>query len=282
MKLLAWVTVLFPIALAAGWYFDIVYVIDQRQYTLRSSPSETSLIQPDASRRVGWAIPLYHRVTRLPAQIMLDSAAPDTLFASDRRALLSSWTFAWRIADPATFAARAGSVPQGRDQLAGLVNASAQAAAGQKGYGALLADTGTELAASVLAEVRGQARELGAELLGVFTESLQLMPAEEAQIFSRLRDDLLVEAERLRAGGTGDSIAVMAAAAREAGAILAEGYREAQETRGGAEAAAVAIRAGAAAKNPELHAWWRSLSVLSRSLDSSATLVISPRLGFLP
>ena len=97
----------------------------------------------------------------------------------------------------------------------------------------------------------------------------------EANVFSRMRSERKVRADKLRAEGEEEYLTITANVDKNVRVVLAEADKKANELKGEGEAQAIAILADALERDPEFFAFRRSLETYTKVLDEKTTAVLS-------
>jgi membrane protease subunit HflC len=82
-------------------------------------------------------------------------------------------------------------------------------------------------------------------------------------------------AERSRSEGQGKAAEIRGQKERDVLAASSEGYKQAQEKKGTADATATAIYARAYGRDPDLYEFMKSMETLQSSLDEKSWLILS-------
>lgn len=109
------------------------------------------------------------------------------------------------------------------------------------------------------------------------------LPADISQsTYERMRKNFTKEAQRFRAEGEEQGLAIRAKAERERTEILADARKTAETTRGKGDAEASRIYAEVFGRDPEFFRFYRSMQAYRATLGrDDTTIVLSPNSGFL-
>lgn len=116
---------------------------------------------------------------------------------------------------------------------------------------------------------------LGVEIVDVRIRRLNLPSTNQQAVFERMRSERRKIAERYRSAGLAQNTVIKSRADRQYAEILAKAGRQAEETRGQAEAEAIGILNRAHAQDPELHRVLQTLDTYRNILNEKTTLVLS-------
>lgn len=109
------------------------------------------------------------------------------------------------------------------------------------------------------------------------------LPADISQsTYERMRKDFTKEAQRFRAEGEEQALAIRSSADREKTEIIANARKSSETIRGEGDAEAAGISAAAYGRDPQFYKFYRTMQAYRRTLGSdSTTMVLSPRGEFL-
>jgi membrane protease subunit HflC len=132
--------------------------------------------------------------------------------------------------------------------------------------------------------VKSTANDFGVDIVDLRIKRADFPEATEENIFTRMRTERSVQAQKLRAEGEEIFRTRIADVDRLVEIIAAEADEEADQLRGEGEGEAIAILAVALEQDPDLFAFRRSLEAYATFLNSNTTLVLptdSPLFQFL-
>lgn len=109
------------------------------------------------------------------------------------------------------------------------------------------------------------------------------LPSDISQsTYERMRKDFTKEAQRFRAEGEQQALAIRSEADRESTEILAEARKQSEIIRGEGDAQAAQIYAESYNKDPEFFKFYRSMQAYRKTLkQGDTTMVLSPKNEFL-
>ena len=226
--------------------------------------------------------PLIDSVVLYDANLLaLQSPAEQVIMGDQKRIEVETYT-RYRIADALLFYQTLRLRDQAALQLSQMVSSSLRRELGQVNLLDLLSAKRTEIVGVINAEVKVKARPLGIEIIDVRIRRADL-PTETSQaIYDRMKSEREREAKELRAQGFEWASQIRAKAERERTVLLSEANGHARTTRGEADAQSGRALAQAAAKNPGLFVFERSLRTYRQALaESWPTLILSGDAPFL-
>jgi membrane protease subunit HflC len=123
--------------------------------------------------------------------------------------------------------------------------------------------------------VSSDANSYGVDIVDVRIKRADFPNTTEANVFSRMRSERKVRADKLRAEGEEAYLTITADVDKEVRIILAEANKTANELKGEGEAKAIATLADALERDPEFFAFRRSLEAYVNIFDEYSTVVLS-------
>jgi len=109
------------------------------------------------------------------------------------------------------------------------------------------------------------------------------LPSDISQAtYERMRKDFTKEAQRFRAEGEEQALAIRSGAERERTEILAQARKSSETIRGEGDGEAARISAAAYGRDPQFYRFYRSMQAYKRTLGTGdTTMVLSPNGEFL-
>ena len=122
--------------------------------------------------------------------------------------------------------------------------------------------------------VKSPENDFGIEIVDVRIKRADFPQATEENIFTRMRTERSVQAQKLRAEGERDFLTRTADVDRQVEIISAEADQKADQLRGEGEGEAIRILAGALERDPDLFGFLRSLEAYEVFLKDNTTVVL--------
>ncbi|HKL54950.1 MAG: protease modulator HflC [Roseovarius sp.] len=276
---------LLPIAvIAVIGVLSSIFIVDEREKALVLQFGQIRQVVEEPG--LGFKIPIIQEVVRYDDRILsFDTDTIEVTPSDDRRLVVDAFA-RYRIANVVQFrqAVGVGGIRAAEDRLSSILNAQIREVLGadQVTSDTILSPQRGELARRIRGQARTSAEGLGLEIVDVRLKQTNLPQQNLEATFARMRAEREREATDEIARGNEAALRVRAAADRTVVETVSKAEREAEITRGEADAERNRIYAEAFGNNPEFFAFYRSLSALERSLDSqNTTLVFSPESDFL-
>lgn len=270
----------------------VFFQVDQtRDIVLVKTFSQvTALYQPlhnpeDAGLHFKWPWPI-QQIVRYDSRINVMEDPEQEIPTKDKQNVLVNMYCAWRIADPKEFNKVAGTFSQGQDTITARLQNCKRNIIGEHDMSDLVNTEKMQLKqveADILAELSQQMKEYGVEITRVGIKTLALSEKISQAVIDTQIKERAQEAERYRANGDAQALAIrsraeaassqiMSFAARKADNIATEGVRDS------------ARYYSAFQKNERLSMFLRSLDSLRKELKSRAIIILpsdyNPALNF--
>jgi membrane protease subunit HflC len=276
---------LLPIGvLAVVGVLSSIFIVDEREKALVLQFGQIKQVIEEPG--LNFKIPVIQEVVRYDGRILsLDTDTIEVTPSDDRRLVVDAFT-RYRIADVVRFrqAVGIGGTRVAEDRLSSVLNAQIREVLGadQVTSDTILSPQRRDLALRIRDQARTSAAGLGLEIVDVRLKQTNLPEQNLAATFARMRAEREREAADEIARGNEAAQRVRAAADRTVVETVSNAEREANITRGEADAERNGIYAEAYGNNPEFFAFYRSLAAMERSLNKdNSTLVFSPESQFL-
>ncbi|WP_138465152.1 protease modulator HflC [Poseidonocella sp. HB161398] len=256
-----------------------VFIVDEREKALVLRFGQIQSVKEDPGLAFKW--PFINEVVRYDDRILsLDTTTIEVTPSDDRRLVVDAFA-RYRIADPRQFreAIGTGSLATAESRLEGIINPQIRAILGQDGVtsNTILSEDRAGLMQQITDASRTRAQSLGLEVLDVRLKQTNLPEQNLEATFARMRAEREREAADEIARGEEAAQRVRAQADRTVVEITSEARREAEITRGEADAERNGIYAEAYGQDEDFFRFYRSLTAYERALKSgNSSLVITP------
>lgn len=255
-----------------------IFVVDEREKALVLQFGQIRAVKEEPG--LAFKIPLIQEVVKYDDRILsLDTDVIEVTPSDDRRLVVDAFA-RYRIADVVQFrqAVGVGGVRLAEDRLSSILNAQIREVLGadQVTSDRILSEDRGDLMIRIRDQARAEALGLGIEVVDVRLKQTNLPAQNLDATFARMRAEREREAADEIARGNEAAQRVRALADRTVVETLSEAEREANVTRGEADAERNAIFADAFGADQEFFAFYRSLQAYEKALQGqNSTLVLS-------
>ncbi|MGR3703650.1 MAG: protease modulator HflC [Paracoccaceae bacterium] len=256
-----------------------VFVVDEREKALVLQFGQIKAVKEEPG--LAFKIPLIQEVVRYDDRILsLDTDTIEVTPSDDRRLVVDAFA-RYRIADVVQFrqAVGVGGLRAAEDRLSSILNAQIREVLGadQVTSDTILSQDRRILMNRIRDQAQSSARGLGLDVVDVRLKQTNLPAQNLDATFARMRAEREREAADEIARGNEAAQRVRALADRTVVETLSESEREAQITRGEADAERNAILAEAFGANQEFFTFYRSMQAYETALQgSNSSMVMTP------
>lgn len=271
------------IVLVGALLMSSVFIVDEREKALVLQFGQIKQVKETPG--LGFKIPLIQEVVRYDDRILSIDTDPIEVTPSDDRRLVVDAFARYRISDVVQFrqAVGLGGEAAAESRLEGILNPQIRAVLGSEGVtsNTILSADRSELMARITVQARTRAAPLGLEVIDVRLKQTALPDQNLEATFARMRAEREREAADEIARGQEAASRVRAAADRTVVELVSESTRDADITRGEADAQRNNIFAQAFGADAEFFEFYRSMTAYQRALQgSNSTMVMSPDSAF--
>jgi membrane protease subunit HflC len=257
-----------------------MYTVDEREKALLFSLGEIK--NAELTPGLHFKFPLVNNVIKFDSRVLTLNEDKERFLTIEKKNVMVDFFVKWRIDNAAQYyRSTRGQEITAQSRLSqiikdGLRNEFArrtikQAVSGERG----------EIMSAINESSKGIASALGIDVVDVRLSRIDLPDEVSDSVYDRMRAERARIAKELRAQGKEASERIRASADRQREVILAEAYKEAQQTRGVGDAKAAATFASAYNKNAEFYAFYRSMEAYRNSFkDKGDLMVIEPDSDF--
>jgi len=274
------ITYLVPVVvLAVIGALSSIFIVDEREKALVLQFGRVVAVKEDPG--LAFKIPLIQEVVRYDDRILsLDTPTIEVTPSDDRRLVVDAFA-RYRITDVERFRLAVGvaGLRAAEDRLVSILTTQIRAVLGSEGVTSdtILSPDRAALMSRITAEARRRSEALGLEVIDVRLKQTNLPAQNLEATLARMRAEREREAADEIARGEEAALRVRAQADRTVVELVSEARREAEITRGEADALRNNIFAEAFGQDPEFFDFYRSLTAYERALQgSNSMMVITP------
>ena len=271
-------TLIFPIIfIAIVGLLSSIFIVDERERALVLQFGRVVAVKEDPG--LAFKIPLIQEVVRYDDRILSIDVQPLEVTPLDDRRLVVDAFARYRISDLEQFrqAVGVGGLPVAEDRLDRILRAETREVLGSVSSRDILSSDRAALMLRIRNSAIAEARALGVNVIDVRLKATDLPQANLEATFDRMKAEREREATDERARGNEAAQRVRAQADRTVVELVSDAKREAEITRGEADAERNAIFAEAYGADPEFFEFYRSLTAYENALQGgNSSMVLSP------
>ncbi|WP_338549730.1 protease modulator HflC [Roseovarius phycicola] len=254
-----------------------IFIVDEREKALVLQFGRVVKVKEDPG--LAFKLPLIQEVVRYDDRILSRDIDPLEVTPLDDRRLVVDAFARYRITDVERFrqAVGVGGIEFAEDRIDSILRAQTREILGSVASNDILSSDRFALMLRIRNGAVAQANSLGVEIIDVRLKRTDLPAQNLDATFARMRAEREREAADERARGNEAAQRVRAQADRTQVEIVSEARREAEITRGEADAQRNAIFAQAFGEDAEFFEFYRSLNAYRKALrGENSSMVLSP------
>ncbi len=258
-----------------------IFIVDEREKALVLQFGQVRSVKEDPG--LAFKIPLIQEVVRYDDRILsLETQSLEVTPLDDRRLVVDAFA-RYRIENVVQFreAVGVGGVRSAESRLERILNAATREVLGSVASNTILSSDRAALMEQIRDTAKIEAENLGVSIIDVRLKRTDLPTQNLEATFARMRAEREREAADEIARGEEAAQKIRALADRTQVEIVSEAQKEAEITRGEADAQQNAIFASAFGEDPEFFEFYRSMRAYEEAFNSGNTsLVITPEGDF--
>ncbi len=260
---------------------SVFFVVDQRKTALVFQLGKVMRVENTPGLK--YKIPFIQDVRFFNSQIItLDTPDPERFITAEKKNVLVDSFVKWRIVDVKQYYISVhGDEALANTRLAQTVNSIMREEFGKRTIHEVVSGERNKIMDVLRTKADKDARDIGIQVLDVRLKRVDFPMEISDSVYKRMDAERKRVANELRASGAAEGEKIKADADRQREIILAEAYRDAQQTKGEGDAKASALYAAAFGRNPEFYAFYRSLEAYKQSFkNKSDVMVLDPSSSF--
>lgn len=251
-----------------------IYVVSEIERAVKLRFGE--IVEFDVQPGLHFKWPIVNTIKYFDGRILTLDAVPQRYLTSEKKALMVDSFIKWRIKDVAKyFTTTGGDEERAKRLLSQRVDTGLRNEFGIRTVKEVVSGERDQLMNSLATSLDKIAQqELGVEVIDLRVKKIDLPFEVSDSVYNRMRTERERLARELRAQGNEVAEKIRATADKDKTIILADAYREAEETRGSGDAKATATYAEAYTKDPEFYDFTRSLKAYQSTFQSKGDILI--------
>ncbi len=199
---------------------------------------------------------------------------PEEVLSQDKKSLIVDNYVRWRIIDPLLFLQTVQAIPTAATRLDDIVYSELRRELGTHNMSEIITENREIIMERITKESDKSTKGYGIEVVDVRIRRVDLPRENEESIYARMDAERKRQANKFRSEGEEEAQKIRASTDKDKTIILANAYKQAEETRGFGEAKALEIYANAFGAAPDFYEFLRTLEVYRKVLDDQTTLVL--------
>ena len=276
-----------------GGAFYVVTETEQVVITMFGKPVGDAVTTPGLKVK----LPFFHRANYFEKRFLEWDGDRNQIPTKDKRFIWVDTYARWRITDPLLFFQRLRDERGAQSRLDDILDGETRNTIASHSLIEVVRTSNRELvqavemedleqpeniesgrgvlAEQVLKAAQTRTSDLGIEILDFRFKRLNYEEGVRREVYARMISERQRIAEQYRSEGAGEAARINGAKDRDLKEISSEAYRQAQEIRGRADAEAADIYAQSYNKDPEFYRFYKTMDVLTRTMDDKTLLLLT-------
>ena len=251
-----------------------LFTVDQRQFAVVFQLGEVKEVIDKPGLNFKW--PMIQNVRFFDRRILtMDTPEPERFITAEKKNVLVDHFVKWRIIDPKLYyVSVAGDEARARIRLLQTVNSGLREEFGRRTVHDVVSGARDQIMEDMRTRADEDARKIGVQILDVRLKRVDLPLEVSESVYRRMEAERKRVANELRSEGGAIAEKIRADADRQREVIIAEAYRDAQQSKGAGDAKATSIYGEAYGRNPEFYSFYRSLEAYRQTFASKNDLLV--------
>jgi membrane protease subunit HflC len=233
------------------------------------------IVKTDVQPGLHFKLPFVNNVRKFDGRILTLDVDPGRFLTVEKKNVIVDSFVMWRIADPKRFyTAVMGDERNARQRLEQIVKDGMRGQFSKRTVNQVVSEERDTITKDLTIAASAQAGQIGIEIVDVRVKRVDLPSEVSDSVYRRMQAERSRVAKEFRSQGAELAEKIRAGADRQRQVLIAEAYREAEQTRGMGDARAAEIYAHAFSKDKEFYAFFRSLRAYQESFDGSNDLML--------
>ena len=233
------------------------------------------IVKTDVQPGLHFKFPFINNVRKFDGRILTLDVDPGRFLTVEKKNVIVDSFVMWRIADPKRFyTAVMGDERNARQRLEQIVKDGMRGQFSKRTVNQVVSEERDTITKDLTIAASAQAGQIGIEIVDVRVKRVDLPSEVSDSVYRRMQAERSRVAKEFRSQGAEAAERIRAGADRQRQVLIAEAYREAEQTRGQGDARAAEIYADAFSKDKEFYAFFRSLRAYQESFDGSNDLML--------
>ncbi len=264
--------IVFALVISVVVFASTVFTVNEWERGLKFQFGEFSgeEIQPG----INFKIPIANTIQTYDIRIQTMDRAPERFITVNKEELLVDSFVKWKIKDLQIYYKSVKNRANAENRLEQKINNSLKAQIAKRTISDVVAGDRVEIMNVVQAAIVEEAVSIGVEVVDVRLKRVDLADQIQSNVYERMRSERQRIANEYRATGNEKAIEIRANADRTRVELVSEAEKNAQLTRGDADALATKIYADAFGADESFYDFYRSMSAYKNTFNSSGDLII--------
>ena len=233
------------------------------------------IVRTDIPPGLHFKVPFVNNVRKFDGRRLTLDVEPERFLTVEKKNVIVDSFVMWRIADAKRFyTAVLGDERNARQRLEQIVKDGMRGQFSKRTVNQVVSEERDTITKDLTIAASAQAGQIGIEIVDVRVKRVDLPSEVSNSVYRRMQAERSRVAKEFRSQGAELAEKIRAGADRKRQVLIAEAYREAEQTRGQGDARAAEIYAAAFNQDREFYKFFRSLRAYQESFDGTNDLMM--------
>ena len=258
-----------------------LFTVDERELAIKFRLGE--IVKADYEPGLHLQTPFINNVRKFDRRILTLDARPANYLTKEKKNVNVDFFVKWRISDVSTYytSMSGGNERVATERIYTTINDGLRGEFSNRNIQEVISGERATIMSDMTTQANEQLGRFGIKVVDVRVKRIDFTETISDSVYRRMEAERTRVAKDLRSRGAEAAEIIRANADRQRTVLLAEAYKQAQETRGEGDAKAAEIYAKAYNQNKEFYSFYRSLDAYKASFGTEGDiLVIEPDSDF--
>ena len=258
-----------------------LFTVDERELAIKFRLGE--IVKADYEPGLHLQTPFINNVRKFDRRILTLDARPANYLTKEKKNVNVDFFVKWRISDVSTYytSMSGGNERVATERIYTTINDGLRGEFSYRNIQEVISGERATIMSDMTTQANEQLGRFGIKVVDVRVKRIDFTETISDSVYRRMEAERTRVAKDLRSRGAEAAEIIRANADRQRTVLLAEAYKQAQETRGEGDAKAAEIYAKAYNQNKEFYSFYRSLDAYKASIGTEGdVLVIEPDSDF--
>ena len=258
-----------------------LFTVDERELAIKFRLGE--IVKADYEPGLHLQTPFINNVRKFDRRILTLDARPANYLTKEKKNVNVDFFVKWRISNVSTYytSMSGGNERVATERIYTTINDGLRGEFSNRNIQEVISGERATIMSDMTTQANEQLGRFGIKVVDVRVKRIDFTETISDSVYRRMEAERTRVAKDLRSRGAEAAEIIRANADRQRTVLLAEAYKQAQETRGEGDAKAAEIYAKAYNQNKEFYSFYRSLDAYKASFGTEGDiLVIEPDSDF--
>ncbi len=270
--IIAVIIIAIPVLLFATGF---LFIVNETEYAVVTRLGEISEVHKEPGLK--FKIPFIEKRTIYTAKMITVDSRPENIVTGDKKKLILDNYVKWKIADPKIFRNSLTNISRANRRISVIGHNALKDILGTKELREIITTERENVTHEAFKLAKEEAKALGIDIVDLRIKKVELPDVNVQKAYDRMKAERYKEANYFRSRGEEEYLRIKADTDKEISVIKADATRESKFILAKAEGQIAEIYANSYNVDPDFYSFYRSLQTLKITMDSTTTLVISPK-----